>query len=417
MAPFLLPSAAAARSGKSPGVTFSTDPGINFELLFSFGATAYGTGEFGPLLTAANEVNRRGGTPKAVFEVFHDLAVRTRSYAQEADAAGNAVTARSAYLRAAGYFDVALFYVLGAGGKQKETQTYTEMQACWATAAAMSPTPIVPVSIPYEGTTLPGYLMKPDGSDTPRPTVILNNGSDAQNIDLYAFGGVAAVERGYNALIFEGPGQGSMLFERKIYFRPDWENVVTPVVDFLSARRDVDPARIAIVGWSFGGELVSRAAAFEHRLAAVVLDPGVVDYFASWTLPPVFLKLIRAGKRQAVNDGWVDFLKGATPVERFTIAKRTEIFPPSDPFDLFTTMEQYTSRNVIHQITSPTLVLSPQLEQFFPGQPKELYELLTAPKELVRFTVAEGAQYHCEPMSPQFRNETLYDWLAGVFAG
>ena len=352
-----------------------------------------------------------------MFEVFHDLAVRTRSYAQEADAAGNAVTARSAYLRAAGYFDVALFYVLGAGGKQKETQTYAEMQACWATAAAMSPTPIVPVSIPYEGTTLPGYLMKPDDSDTPRPTVILNNGSDAQNIDLYAFGGVAAVERGYNALIFEGPGQGSMLFERKIYFRPDWENVVTPVVDFLSARPDVDPARIAIVGWSFGGELVSRAAAFEHRLAAVVLDPGVVDYFASWTLPPVFLKLIRAGKRQAVNDGWVDFLKGATPVERFTIAKRTEIFPPSDPFDLFTTMEQYTSRNVIHQITSPTLVLSPQLEQFFPGQPKELYELLTAPKELVRFTVAEGAQYHCEPMSPQFRNETLYDWLAGVFAG
>ena len=208
-----------------------------------------------------------------------------------------------------------------------------------------------------------------------------------------------------------------MLFERKIYFRPDWENVVTPVLDFLSARRDVDPARIAIVGWSFGGELVSRAAAFEHRLAAVILDPGVVDYFASWTLPPVFLKLIRAGKRQAVNDGWVDFLKGATPVERFTIAKRTEIFPPSDPFDLFTTMEQYTSRNVIHQITSPTLVLSPQLEQFFPGQPKELYELLTAPKELVRFTVAEGAQYHCEPMSPQVRNETLYDWLAGVFAG
>jgi hypothetical protein len=59
------------------------------------------------------------------------------------------------------------------------------------------------------------------------------NGSDAQNIDIYAFGGAAAIERDWTALIFEGPGQGSMLFERKIPFRPDWEKVITPIVDFL----------------------------------------------------------------------------------------------------------------------------------------------------------------------------------------
>lgn len=192
LAPLLAQAASAAGPGKG-GVTFASDPGINFELLFSFGATAYATGEFGPLVTAANAVKARGGTPRAVFEVFHDLAVRTRTYAQGSDAAGNAVTARSGYLRAAGYFDVALFYVLAAGGKQKETETYAEMQACWAKAAAMSPTPILPVAIPYESTTLPGYLMKPDATDTPRPTIILNNGSDAQNVDLYAFGGLAAV--------------------------------------------------------------------------------------------------------------------------------------------------------------------------------------------------------------------------------
>lgn len=61
---------------------------------------------------------------------------------------------------------------------------------------------------------MPGWLMKPDASNTPRPTIVVNNGSDAQNFDVYAFGGAAAVERGWNALIFEGPGQGSMLFER-----------------------------------------------------------------------------------------------------------------------------------------------------------------------------------------------------------
>jgi hypothetical protein len=76
-----------------------------------------------------------------------------------------------------------------------------------------------------------------------RPTVILNNGQDSQSVALYAYGGAAALERGYNALIFEGPGQGSMLFERQIPFRPDWEEVITPVVDCLLSHRDVDPSR------------------------------------------------------------------------------------------------------------------------------------------------------------------------------
>ena len=106
------------------------------------------------------------------------------------------------------------------------------------------------------------------------------------------FGGAAALERGYNALIFEGPGQGSMLFEREIFFRPDWEHVVTPIVDWLTAQPDVDANRIAITGWSLCGESVIRAAAFEHRLAAVVADPGVLDVWLSY---PAFLRKLFTG--------------------------------------------------------------------------------------------------------------------------
>ena len=161
----------------------------------------------------------------------------------------------------------------------------------------------------------------------------------------------------------------------------------------------------------------TEAVAFEHRLAGVVTDPGCYDYFASWPFPPVFRRLIEQGERRLVNEYWEDFLKGASPVERFEIAKRTEIFPSSDAYDLLKTMQEYEYRSDIPRISSPTLVFSPQREQFFPGQAAVVYELLTASKKLVRFTVGEGAQFHCEPMAPQFRNETLYAWLAGVFAG
>jgi hypothetical protein len=54
---------------------------------------------------------------------------------------------------------------------------------------------------------------------------------------------------GRQRLIFEGPGQGSTLFERQI---ADREAVVTPVVDHLCSRPKVDPDRIAITRCSKG---------------------------------------------------------------------------------------------------------------------------------------------------------------------
>lgn len=70
----------------------------------------------------------------------------------------------------------------------------------------------------------------------------------------------------------------------------------------------------------------------------------------------------------------------------------------------------------IGRITSPTLVMEAQDEQFYPGQSAQLYSQLRCPKKLVRFTVAEGAEYHDEPIAPQVRNEALYDWLGGIFS-
>jgi hypothetical protein len=50
-------------------------------------------------------------------------------------------------------------------------------------------------------------------------------------------------------------------------------------------------------------------------------------------------------------------------------------------------------------------------EQFYPGQSQAVYSQLRSRKKLVNFTVAEGAEFHDEPMAPQTRNEVLYDWL------
>ena len=124
---------------------------------------------------------------------------------------------------------------------------------------------------------MPGWLLRPPGaaSGARRPTIIFNNGHDAQLIGLYVYGAAEAVALGYNALLFEGPGQGAMLFRRGIAVPARLGSCHHPGGGYLLGRPDVDPDRIALVGWSQGGALAARAAAFEHRLAALVLDPGV----------------------------------------------------------------------------------------------------------------------------------------------
>jgi len=89
------------------------------------------------------------------------------------------------------------------------------------------------VLIPYEMTALPGYFYRPNDSEKPRPTLLVHGGYDSIGEELYLLVAAAAIQRKYNCLIFEGPGQGALIREQHLPFRPDWERVVTPVVDYL----------------------------------------------------------------------------------------------------------------------------------------------------------------------------------------
>ena len=53
--------------------------------------------------------------------------------------------------------------------------------------------------------------------------------------------------------------------------------MIGPIIDVLEMRPDVDPAANVLLGTSQAGFWVTRAAAFEHRAAAAVVDPGVVE--------------------------------------------------------------------------------------------------------------------------------------------
>jgi dienelactone hydrolase len=425
-------AAAASPAAPQPMQNLFTLPDLDFETLFVFGSIGYGCAEFGELVTAVNQVNAAGASYETYYEAFWALARRIETLAGLDLAAGHTASARGAYLRAASYYDMCLYFILGTAARAQEAGAYAAMQNCWQQASQLFDPPFEPVRIPYGDSWMPGYLLRPDDRPVRRPTIILNNGQDAQHVALYAMGGAAALERGYNALLFYGPGQGSMLFERQIPFRYDWENVITPVLDYLRSRPDVDPARIALSGSSLGGELVIRAAAFEHRLAAVIADPGFLSVWLTWSakFPPIAALFASGASRQEINAVWQEkIVPRFDAVDRYEVAKTSEGYGTqfllaaragqvfTDMYDFGTTVRQFTVADVAGRVTAPTLVTGYQDDQLVipPGkQGPEVFKLLRGDKQYHYFTAAEGAQFHCAPMAPQVRNQVVYDWLDGI---
>jgi hypothetical protein len=223
------------------------------------------------------------------------------------------------------------------------------------------------------------------------------------------------VERGWNAFVYDGPGQQSVLFDQGLPFRPDWEAVLTPVVDSLVARDDVDSSKLLAYGISQAGYWLPRALAFEKRFVAAVADPGVVDVSTSWlgNLPPVMIELLTSGNADYFNGGMQQ--AHADPVLARTLAWRSKPYGMSSDFDTFTAVLAYRLGETAAMITTPLLITAPDDEQFWPGQSQQLFDALTGlpggKKMLVPFTRAQGANFHCQPLARRLTEQRMFDFF------
>ena len=321
------------------------------------------------------------------------------------------MSAREAFLRASSYYRCAEFFLHIEIGKvdPRALSTYKKSVACFHQAIRLFPFPCEQIKIPYEGTTLPGYFYQVDHSTNPRPTLLIHGGYDSTGEEQYFETVPAALERGYNCLVFEGPGQGSVIRCQSLPFRPDWEHVVTPVVDYALTRAEIDQSRIILVGKSMGGYLAPRAAAFEHRLAACIAIDGLFS-----SLPSRYAQMIReAGS--SISEEQMNASLGREMQKnsfvRWSISQGIWALQASSIFDLVQKMQQYTLEGIAGQIACPTLICDAEEDHAFAGQPKILYDALKCPKTYLLFTAEDAAEEHCHAGATLLLNQRVFDWL------
>jgi pimeloyl-ACP methyl ester carboxylesterase len=285
-------------------------------------------------------------------------------------------------------------------------------------AAMLMPWKSEVLQIPFEHVWLPGYFMQPASTEArPRKTVIVLTGFDGTGEELYFQTGQAALERGWNVLIAEGPGQAGFLrFYPNVAFRPDYEVPVGAMVDYVLSRGEVDPQRLALYGISFGGYFAPRAAAHDKRIKALVANSPIPDLRAymvgfvgpdmAANPPPLRLEEIDRIPDQQMPPGSKLSLKAS--FRRFgvdSIAAWLE------------RLRDFRIGEALREIRCPSLALVGEGEGSIAMDLFESFSRgVSGPVTQRIFTTAEGADSHCQLGNLSLSNAVIYDWLDEVFA-
>jgi hypothetical protein len=393
--------------------TFMANPTFDDQFGRTLTAAARGCADLGEAFAVADRI-----TSADLASWSTEWTTIADSVLAEADAsheAGDVVSARRAYLRASEYYRQAFFFARTDLDDPVLRSAYASHVSAFRAALPLLPWAVTVMDFEQGGIPVHGYLFRPDGTDRPRPTVIAPAGYDSTAESGYSFSAVSALERGMNCLVFEGPGQGGVLYTRRVPLRPDSEAVCTPVVDWLLAQVGVNPAALILFGRSFAGYLAPRAATAEHRIAALICDPAQYDFGAA-------IRHLLGEEKWARLESHDPTLEAdlapmmADPVAANGYRWRMVAHGVDTLCDYMRELCRFSLAGLADRISCPTLALAGEGDFAGTGQLDVFAKALTVPVTTHEFTAAEGAGGHCEGLGQDRLDQFAYGWLARALA-
>ena len=391
------------------------DPLQDAQLLRTMGHVTYGGAEIGECLATAARLP--SSSRDSWYAAWTALAEREVIAAQTSLAGGHATSAAWAFLRASNYFRNAYIFHLEAPLPREVLSAYRRHREAFRLAAPHLPGSPTSMEIPFEGGAMPGYFCSAGAGR--RPLVVVVGGYDSTAEECYLWNAAAAVARGYHVVLFDGPGQGELLIERGVPFRPDWHVAISAVIDAVRGRDDIDSSRTAVIGESWGGFLVPGAAARDPRIAACVLDPPQIGLWQAilrrLPLPGSVKARLPAGPRWAVALLRRMLARRARhPTDGWALRRGMLAHGVSTAWDYFVDAARYEQEASVALIGCPTLVCDAAGDDIS-GQARRFFDLLRCEKTYARFAVEDGSGEHCVSGNRALYHQRVFDWLGDQF--
>jgi len=346
---------------------------------------AYTLGPCGPIATADFAGVR------ARVKRFVDIPREFERAGRRREAVADALAAEGRTRSAAeSYFVAALLYGSAQWGIFETTSKNLELEErktrCYLAYTEGADHEIRRVEIPFGDGVIPGYLHIPAGLAGPAPAVLGLSGMDTFKEMRHSLYGDRLLGRGFVSLAIDGPGQGEALVRYGVTFDgTNFAEAGRAAVDWLRRQPEVD-GRVAVTGASFGSFWGTQIAeAVPGLLATAVLfvchEPGF-RALCEEASPTFKMRLM--------------YLAGHTDEAEFDAWVRTLDLRPD-----------------AGRIDAPYLAIGGEQDELSPIENSfELYEGITAPKELVMYEAETHGLFTTTSTSlgpnPQ---DLLADWL------
>ena len=185
------------------------------------------------------------------------------------------------------------------------------------------------------------------------------------------------------------------------------------VVDYALARPGVDAQRLALIGYSLGGYLAPRAAAFEARIKACIANPLAVNiegaWLGAWPAP------MRDAPSQAFDAAFTG-LSHMNPRMHWSYDHARWAMGIQHPHDFFTAWKPYTLKGLEDHLRNPMLFLFgedeiAQMKHELVMETMQFINKLTCPRSIHLFLRDEGASSHCQMGGMSRAQAVIFDWL------
>jgi pimeloyl-ACP methyl ester carboxylesterase len=381
--------------------------------------------EIGECLYVARRIDETDG--ESWIHEWDRLADRVQALGYESQDAGHLISARECYMRASNYYRTAEY---GTSPTHPQFQEIWEKSVdCFRKGAVLFSPPVQCIEVHFEDMSLPGYFWRPKEDGRTRPTLIAAGGNDSCLEEVVWWVGMAAVRRGYNFFTFDHPGhRGAVHRYNNCIKRPDYENPYRAAIDFLETLPGVDE-RLAMTGYSFGGYVTCRVAAYEQRLQAIAPNSPVINLFeASMAFGGDFSRMLKLIELMPVSllkwlsdlqlrkrpvlqafKQYTDWTSGFYP---------TELNPAEKLEAYLNFLKPFTVKERLDHIHCATIALvSVGDGEVLIKQAKELVEKIPSPqKRLHLFTMeTDGSDDHCQLDNRSRGAQVMFDFFDDVF--
>jgi dipeptidyl aminopeptidase/acylaminoacyl peptidase len=361
--------------------------------LVTKGMAPYGAVALGEIDDVCERLMSRQQEPDAWEEEWCRMGARLEKAGDTAEAAGHRMSAGSFYLRAGMYYFTGERFIYPGKRKREIGAKSIDLQ----TKGLLRRYPnIERVEIPFEGKSLPALFMKAPGVSKRAPTVVVFDGMDNCKEMSVLFNGLEFAARGWNTLAIDGPGQGETVRLREMYARHDYEGAGTAAYNYVAERPEVDPSKVVVMGYSFGGYYAGRVAGFEKRYAAGVAFAALHWDLAAWQRE-IKRRLEIDPKNTAQSAFHFRWIMGHIDDGDAAIKKA----------------EAFSLAEVAPKIEMPFLIVHAEEDKVVPvASAQKLYDALASKRKHLKILTAEdGSVYHAQADNRPLGVDYIADWI------